>query len=57
MHKGDIRGHELDGPDVDEESFFRRSGDMGLFIVNSDFRVINKIICEIVVILDLEVSS
>ena len=57
MNEGDIRGHELNGPDMDEKSFFRRSGDMGLFIVNSDFRVINKIICEIVVILDLEVSS
>jgi len=53
MNEGDIRGHELNGPDMDEKSFFRRSGDMGLFIVNSDFRVIDEIICEVVVILDL----
>jgi hypothetical protein len=51
-----LRGHELYGTDVDEESFFRWSGDMGFFIVNCDFGIINESIRVVIVVLDLSVS-
>ena len=52
----DLRGHKLDGTDVNEETLFRRSGNMGFFIVNSNFRIIDKVVGVIVVILDLTIS-
>jgi hypothetical protein len=52
----DSRSHKLYGTDVDKESFFRWSGDMGFFIVNCDFGIINESIRVVVVVLDLSVS-
>lgn len=45
--------HQLDGTDVDKEAFLFGSGDMCLSIINSDFRIVDKGVCKVVVVLDL----
>ena len=45
--------HELDGTDVNKEAFLFGSGNMCLSIINSDFRIVDKGVCKVVVVLDL----
>lgn len=52
-HKIYLLMHQLDGTDVDKEAFFLWSGDMSLSIINSDFRIVDKGVCKVVVVLDL----
>ena len=45
--------HELDGTDVDKEAFLFGSRNMGLSIIDSDFRIVDKGIGKVIVVLDL----
>jgi len=45
--------HQLDGTDVNKEAFFLGSRNMSLGIIDSDFRIVDKGIGKVIVVLDL----